>query len=279
MRGMVPASRPPNSMPRPGDGWRAWVSARAVPQTILDVAPEPLATLEPGMFRWRPDEDAKQPTRPSRRRALEALPEGGSVLDVGVGGGASSLGLAPKAGLIVGVDPLQGMLDLFQASGGATRAATQAVLGTWPQVASEVAPADVVVCHHAIYGVAEIEDFIVALTARARRRVVLELSTHPPLVRFDPLWKAIHHIERPDWPVADEAHRLLGAMGLAVEREDFVTPPRPQDLSSEFVAFIRRRLYVGSERDREIEEFLRGVQPYSQTMVALWWPGAAPPRP
>ena len=35
---------------------------------------------------------------PTTRRALEALPEGGSVLDVGVGGGATSLPLAGRAG-------------------------------------------------------------------------------------------------------------------------------------------------------------------------------------
>src|SRR5215213_5430800 len=103
--------------PRPGDRWREALRQSAVPQTIIDSAPDSEeVTLEPERFRWRPEEDAKQPVRPTRRRALEALPEGGSVLDVGVGGGASSLGLAPKPGLIVGVDPLEGMLESFRAS-------------------------------------------------------------------------------------------------------------------------------------------------------------------
>ncbi len=246
-----------------------------MPQAIIDNAPEPDASLEPEMFRWRPEEDSKQPLRPSRRRALEALPDGGSVLDVGVGGGASSLGLAPRAGSITGVDRLQGMLDLFQASARAAGVATRAVLGTWPEVADDVPPADVVVCHHAIYGVSEIEDFIVALTARARHRVVLELSTHAPLVRLNPLWKALHGIERPDWLVADEAHAVLTSMGLAVEREDTIAPPRAQDVSPEFVAFARRRLYASADHDPQIEDFLRSLKPYTQTYVALWWPGGA----
>jgi SAM-dependent methyltransferase len=266
-------SRP--SAVRPGDRWRQSLLESAVPQDILDRAPDPEPVLEPERFRWDPEEDARQPVRPSRRRALEALPDGGTVLDVGVGGGASSLGLAPKVGLIIGVDPLDGMLESFEASARAAGLATQVVLGTWPDVAGEVGAADVAVCHHAIYRVAEIEQFVNALTAHARHRVVLELSAHSPLSAFNFLWKAIHGIERPDRPVADEAHAVLEAMGLAVEREDVVLPPRAREITPDHVAFVRRRLYVGPERDEEIAELLRARTPQEQRVAALWWPGAA----
>ena len=260
---------------RPGDRWRRSLAHWAVPQAVLDNAPEPEAVLEPEMFRWRPEEDAKQPARPSRRRALEALPEGGSVLDVGVGGGASSLGLVPRPGLIVGVDPLVGMLESFEASGRAAGVATRAVLGTWPEVAAEVDPADVVVCHHAMYRVTEIEDFAAALTSRARFRVVVELSANPPLAGLGPLWKAFHGVERPDWPVADQVEAVLASMGLAVEREDLVLVPHVRDVTPEFVAFVRRRLHVDLDRDPEIEEFLRTRESQDHRVVALWWPGVA----
>lgn len=128
-----PSRRSPG--PRPGDRWRQLLGSSAVPQAILDGAPEPEGSLERERFRWRPEEDAAQP----------------------------------------------------------------------PQVADEVEPADVAVSHHAIYRVVEIEDFISALTTRARHRTVLELSAHPPLVGLNPLWQAFHGIERPEWLVADEA--------------------------------------------------------------------------
>ncbi len=80
----------------PAERWRNGVEAWLVPQSILDQAPEP-ATLEPERFRWRPDEDATKPVRPSRRRALEALSDGGSVLDVGVGGGGEDIVLPATA--------------------------------------------------------------------------------------------------------------------------------------------------------------------------------------
>ena len=261
--------------PRAGDRWRRWLVASAIPQAVLDRAPEAEPALEPRRFRWRPEEDAAQPVRPSRRRALEALPEGGVVLDVGVGGGASSLGLVPKPGVIVGVDPMAEMLESFEASAADAGVASRAVLGRWPDVADQVAPADVVVCHHAMYRTAEIEDFVAALTTHARRRVVVELSARSPLAGLDPLWKIIHGIDRPDWLVADEAEAVLVAMGLAVEREDIVLPARRQEVTPELVDFARRRLYVGHEHDPEIEAFLRDREPQPNRVAALWWPGAA----
>lgn len=227
------------------------------------------------MFRWRPDVDAKHEVRPSRRRALEALPDRGSVLDVGVGGGASSLGLVPRAGLITGVDHSEGMLASFQASAGAAGVEARAVRGTWPEAAEEVGPADVVVCHHAIYGAAEIEDFVGALTARARARVVVEVSADAPLSGLRPLWKAFHGIDRRHRRVADELEAVLVALDLGVEREDIVLPPRSQEVTPAMVAFARRRLCVGADRDPEIAEFLKARSPQEQRVVALWWPGIA----
>ncbi|MDQ4090581.1 MAG: methyltransferase domain-containing protein [Actinomycetota bacterium] len=263
------------STAKPADRWRELLRSSAVPQEIIDASPEPDVSLEPARFRWDPEEDARQPVRPSRRRALEALPEGGSVLDVGVGGGASSLGLVPKAGLIVGVDPMEGMLESFEASAREAGVAARAVAGTWPEVAGEVEPADVAVCHHVIYRAMEVEDFVVALTERARHRVVMEVSDRSPLSALDPLWKAFHGLDRPDWSVADELQAVLVAMGLAVERQDMLLPPRTQEVTPELVAFSRRRLHVGPERDPDIEEWLRARQPAEHRVVALWWPGTA----
>jgi len=252
------------------------VAACAPPKELLDRAPEPESTLEPERFRWRPDDDALQPVRPSRRRALEALPDGGSVLDVGVGGGASSLGLVPQAALITGVDPLEGMLASFRDSARTAGVEARAVHGTWPDAVDEVEPADVAVCHHAMYGVAEIEAFVAALTARARRRVVIELSARHPLSGLDPLWKAFHGIDRPARHVVDEAEEVVAAMGLEVSREDLALPPPANpEVTPSLVAFARRRLFVGPERDAEIAEFLAARVPTEHEVGALWWPGGA----
>ena len=255
--------------------WRAGVEAWTVPPEILERSPAADARLEPERFRWNPEEDAKQPVRPSRRRALEALPEGGSVLDVGVGGGASSLGLVPRAGHITGVDQSEGMLASFAASAEAAGVGFRPVLGSWPQAAAEVEPVDVAVCHHVVYGVADLEGFVAALTAKARRRVVLELSHTHPLAALRPLWKSFHGIDRPDRDVAAEAEAAIAEMGLGVEREDIVLPPRVIEVTPALVGFARKRLHVGEERDAEIEAFLQARGPVEQQVAALWWPGAA----
>ncbi len=262
-------------MSRPGDAWRRALEQLAVPDDIRAKAAEPDWTLEPQRFRWCPEEDAKNPVRPSRRRALEALPEGGSVLDVGVGGGASSLGLVPRAGLIVGVDPLPDMLESFEAGAREAGVPVRAVLGHWPDVADQVDAVDVAVCHHAVYRVEEVEAFVEAITARARRRVVFELSERTPLAALNPLWKLVHGIDRPDIRAADAFHEVVLAMGIPVEREDAVAPPRVQDVTPETVAFARRRVYATPDRDPEIEAYLRDREPAPQRVAALWWPGAA----
>ena len=258
-----------------GERWRQDIRDAAVPQRILDGGPDRPFSLEPEMFRWRPDEDARQAPRPSRLRALEALPDGGSVLDVGVGGGASSLGLAPKAGLITGVDRLEGMLASFEASAAETGVAARAVLGAWPDVADQVEPADVAVSHHALYGTEDIEGFFAALTARARHRVVLEVSSHAPPLGLNPLWRHIHGEERADRVVADVIEEVLVAMGFAPTREDIVLPAAVREVTPERVAFARRRLHVGEDRDEEIAELLRTLEPLPHRVAALWWPGAA----
>ena len=264
-----------DSGPRPGDRWRRSLQGWAVPEHLRERDEKLRWSLGPERFRWRPEEDAKRPVRPSRRRALEALPEGGAVLDVGVGGGASSFGLVPRAAHITGVDGSDAMLELFLATAADIGVSARAVAGRWPDVAGEVEAADVAVCHHAMYGAENIEEFVEALTAAARHRVVLELSALPPNAALAPLWKEFHGVERPERLVGDEAEAVLSAMGLAVEREDIVLPPTVRDVTPDLVAFARRRLHVGEDRDPEIADFLRGLEPKEQRVVALWWPGAA----
>lgn len=260
---------------RAADAWREAASKWLLPQSIIDAAPEPAATLEPQYFRFRPDEDARHPARPSRLRALEALPEGGAVLDVGCGAGASSFGLRSRAGVITGVDRQPDMLLLFEETARELGITVRTFLGTWPDVAEVVPAADVAVCHHAFYAAEDLEAHVRALTEHARRRVVLEMSAHPPLVTLNPLLEKLHGITRLDWPVADIAQQVVADMGLRVEREDIEVPPRPREVTADWVAFVRRRLYVGPESDPAIEEFLRSQTPQPQQVVALWWRGGA----
>lgn len=266
--------------------WREELEAWAIPEEILARAPEPPWGFPVGLFRARAEQAQARPPTPSNLEALRALPPGGSVLDVGAGAGAASLPLAAQAGRIVAVDPLPGMLKAFRPAAEAAGVAAETVQGDWPDVAGEVGPADVVVCHDVLYNVPELAPFALALTSHARARVVVQLTTRHPLTLFGPLWRRFHGLSRPSGPTAADAVAALRALGLEVNREDWTTPHSANfERFDELVAFARRRLCLPAERDPEIAEALQPLSvhddagyrmaPLQRPIVTLSWNGTA----
>lgn len=247
-----------------------------------------------GLARWRiPDEVATAPPpqgfpvqrfadiadlsvtldSPSRRIATAVLPEGGSVLDVGCGAGAGSLPLVPPAGEVIGVDVEVGMLDAFVPRVRRRGAAVTAVLAPWPEAARHVPTVDVVVSHHLVYAVADLAAFAHTLTRRARRRVVLHCGVRHPLTWTGPFWQAIHGIERPDGPDLAAAAAVLTEAGIevTVERSSQHDPLPPEPLAQQ-LAFLRRRLRIGPDRDDELRRLLAAhPRPQRRDDATLWW--------
>ena len=267
------------------DRWREQLAAWTIPEDILANAPESPWGFATECFRRR-GEAAPPPTpTPTTRRALEALPEGGTVIDIGVGGGATSLPLAGRAGSILGIDAQADMLDGFLANAAAAGVEARGVMGTWPEAAGEVEPADVVVAGHVLYNVAAIEPFARAVDAHARRRVVLELTAKHPLDWMRDLWLRFHELERPVGPTAEDARAVLRELGFAVEHEDRVVAG--ERVSGGFgrredaIHSIRKRLCLPAEHDAEIADALGDrlrefdgvwdVGPVERTVVTLWW--------
>ena len=58
------------------------------------------------------------------------------------------------------------------------------VHGRWPDVHARVEMADVAVCGHVVYNVADLGAFVTALTEHASRRVVLEFTEVHPQTTF-----------------------------------------------------------------------------------------------
>jgi 2-polyprenyl-3-methyl-5-hydroxy-6-metoxy-1,4-benzoquinol methylase len=156
------------------DRWREQLAEWAIPDEIVANAPESPWGFATECFRRRGEAAPDPEPTPTTRRALEALPEGGSVLDVGVGGGATSLPLAGRAGSIVGIDQQPDMLEGFLANAARAGVQAHALTGAWPEASADVEPADVVLAGHVFYNIPELEPFARALDAHARRRVVVE---------------------------------------------------------------------------------------------------------
>lgn len=255
------------------DHWSRQLGAWAIPETVLAAAPESPWGYPPELFARSAERALVDPEiTPSRRRATEAIPAGGSVLDVGAGGGAASLPLAPPAGVLIAVDESQAMLDVFAEAVERRGIRHTEIVGRWPDVAPHTPHAAVVVCHHVVYNVGDLAPFFTALDDHAERRVVVELTDRHPLSDLSPLWKSIHGIDRPTGPTAADASEVAAALGYAVHTERFERPSLWHDAPrEEALAFARRRLCVGPEYDTEIEAYLDQTADLPRELVTLWW--------
>lgn len=238
------------------DRWAEQLAAWAIPEHILATAPESPWVLPQGVFTRRVDRHLAAPATPTHRAVLAGLP--GSVLDVGAGAGAASLPCAEAITHVTAVDTSAGLLAEFGRRAEALSLPFRVVEGRWPGV--DVEPADVVVCAHVLYNAPDLEPFVTALTAHARRKVVVELAEAHPLTTLNPLWRHFHGLERPTGPTADDAVAALRELGLdpAVERWHKAAEPEYAHFD-ELVDVTRRRLCLPAERAGEVAEALRGL--------------------
>jgi SAM-dependent methyltransferase len=248
------------------DRWRAELAGWAIPDDILAQAPEPPWGFPVELFRAEPDPGES----PSRRKAVEVLGQGASVLDVGCGGGTAAMALVPPAELVTGVDSTPAMLTAFAEAAEAKGVAHAEHEGAWADVAPAVPVADVVVCHHVLYNVAELPPFVDALAQHARRRVVVELTAQHPLLRLAPLWRHFHGVDRPDGPDAMLAVAVLREHGIEPVVERWT---RPRDVPREvYVRLNRRRLCLPESAEPQVDA-LMGAEPegLGRDVVTIWW--------
>jgi 2-polyprenyl-3-methyl-5-hydroxy-6-metoxy-1,4-benzoquinol methylase len=257
------------------DALRAW----AIPDHILAQAPTSPWVHPPKLFAVAAD--AEFPDTPSRLVALEALGVvGGSVLDVGCGGGGSAMPLAERTTHLHGVDEQAAMLRNFEAAAQRAGVAVTTTQGPWREVQAAVPPADVVISHHVAFNVAEIGPFIVSLTEHALGRVIVELPDRHPTSAMSPLWKHFWDLDRPSEPSAALFVDIVTALGYQPELQRFSRPPRKQQLdAAEFVAFVRTRLCLPASRDPEVAEALQTFGLAESTDVAtVHWSGSTSPQ-
>jgi len=248
--------------------WAANLSEWAIPENIMAQAPESPWIHPPAMFTL----PAEIPDSPSHQRAREAMPAGGSVLDIGCGGGLAAFAISPPAGTVIGVDHQAEMLKMFAQSAVDKGFDHMEVLGDWPDVSPQTPQADVVTCHHVAYNVAEIEPFLAALNSHATKRVVLELPQQHPLSSMRNAWKHFWNLERPVNPTPQDLIEVLAQMGIEANLELWHGPKlRPLAIDDD-VKFLRIRLCLDDSNDGAIREYLESQQPMeSRALATVWW--------
>jgi 2-polyprenyl-3-methyl-5-hydroxy-6-metoxy-1,4-benzoquinol methylase len=242
--------------------WTELQEGRGIPSEILA-----RATADPWQhevtFFTAPPEPVDTP---SRRAALALLPVGGTVLDVGCGGGVASLALSGRAGHLTGVDQQQDMLDEFAAAARARSIPHRTVLGRWPEVAPAAGTADVVVCHHVLHNVVDLVPFVEALTAAARRGVVVEMMAQHPMAWLDPLWVRFHDLHRPPPATTEDAAAVLRELGL----EPLVRRWERDVSAGRDPAWVTRRLCLPEDAVPGVAEALEELERPREAATLSW---------
>ena len=251
-----------------GVKWREALAAWAIPQEILDQAPENPWIHPPALFQI----PATIEDSISHQRAREVLPFGGSVLDIGSGGGIAAFALTPPATTVIGVDHQPKMLEMFASNAHSRNLECETFLGFWPEISPQVPVADVAVAHHVVYNVSRIEDFLLAMNSHARKRVVLELPQQHPLSNATGLWKHFWNLDRPTGPTTTELMAVLEELGFKAQLELWDGSMRAETDVESAAHYSRIRLCLPDSREKEVLEFLEKEPKIAiRNLATIWW--------
>lgn len=250
--------------------WALALSTWAIPPEIIEHASETPWIHPPALFQV----PARIESNFSHARAAEALPLGGSVLDVGCGGGIAAFALS--AAHVIGVDHQSEMLEMFKSNAFSRGISAEVFAGFWPAVAPQVPKADVVVSHHVAYNVSDIAPFLQELTSHANNRVVIEIPTYHPLTNMSEAWKYFWNLTRPTTPSAMDLVEVLKEIGIRAHWNIWSGPMRESTDIDQEGEFLRIRLCLPPERLGEVKDFLRDhPMPRQRELATIWWDVAA----
>jgi 2-polyprenyl-3-methyl-5-hydroxy-6-metoxy-1,4-benzoquinol methylase len=254
--------------------WRADLAQWGIPEEIAAMAQADPWIHSPARFAERTDRALADPEGPTLARVAEALPRGGSVLDVGAGAGAASLPLATSMGKLIAVDPSAAMLAELASRAAKLGVPTRIINGRWPDVAAETPEADVAVAAHVVYNVPDLSGFLAELSAHARHRAVLELTERHPMSWLNPLWQHFHGLTRPARPTVHDVIAAAEALGHEVRHERRLAPLTRFTSLDDLAESACRRLCLGRDRAEEVIATVIELDMWPvprDQWFTLWW--------
>ncbi|MBA3948251.1 MAG: methyltransferase domain-containing protein [Herpetosiphonaceae bacterium] len=271
----------------PTDWAAAWQAQVAAEHAQFDALADPQA--RPGADWWssqaaRFHSSARQSLQPDTFLAsvLPAIQPGTRLLDVGAGTGRYAVPLARAGAVVTAVEPSDSMVHYLEQYVAEEQVQVQVVRDHWET--ADVPPADVVICAHVLYPIADGASFLQKLDQHTLHQCFLCLGFESPNVWLMPFWRAIYDVERLHLPGAIPALALLHQLGIDAQ----FTPIAPintlhfADLEEALVDVrIRLCLQPDATRDERLRMLLRAhmqrdpdggwrpIQP--QRMVVISW--------
>jgi SAM-dependent methyltransferase len=248
-----------------GDYWREALLKWSIPKEILEQAPVSPWIHPVELFQV----PAEIPPTISHLKAKEVNPV--SILDIGCGGGIAAFAVTPPAKTVIGVDHQPEMLREFERNATQRGLKAQTFEGFWPDLAKEVPTADVVVTHHVLFNVQEIENFLIELDNHAKKRVVIEIPRFHPLTDSSYLWQYFWKLERPTTPTAEDVLKILNELGIEAKIEYWESDFKREIDPLKSIEFNRIRLCLDSSKDEEIARLMKNQEPAQRKLATIWW--------
>jgi SAM-dependent methyltransferase len=152
---------------------------------------------------------------PVLERVRSQLPASdGRVLDVGAGTGRYAVPLAELGARVQAVEPNAAMAGLLAAEAQKRGVSVQCEQGEWPAAEPRVGSADVVLCAHVVYPIADVVPFLRALDRAARCAVVLVARLGQVDEALAHVFEAVHGEPRVPMPALPELYMLLLQLGF-----------------------------------------------------------------
>ena len=192
--------------------WREQLEAWALPDELLTTAEESPYGWSQDLWKRRSAMASSTEPAETVRIVSELMPESGVLLDIGVGRGRASLPIAENRYRLIGVDESLEMLAGFTEDARRRSMQVETIEGRWPDVAARVPVSDVAMAANVAYNVADIVPFIAAMIEHASVATVLEITDRHPWAHLAPLYRAVHDLDRPDGPTADDLVAVIAEM-------------------------------------------------------------------
>ena len=165
-----------------------------------------------------------------------------TLIDVGAGAGRHAIPLAEQLEWVTAVEPSEGMRAQIPHRDNMT-----VVASTWEDAA--VAPADLLICSHVLYGVEDPVPFIAKMEASARERVFIMLR-ESPMAHLGAIVRERMLGEEPRLPRFSDLFMLLIEMGIAADVR-FTNYPNPQRYADIEEALADCQAMIGDRWDHE----------------------------